>query len=57
VGIVTLAATILFDWLIDFKYAIGHEWMVALSSTLTIPCAYFGGRACMARHSKYQKAD
>jgi hypothetical protein len=56
VGILTLALSTLFHWFIDFKYAIGHEWMVTLSWMLTIPCAYLGGRIYMARYSRQQGA-
>jgi hypothetical protein len=54
VGILTLAISTLFHWYIDFKYAIGHEWMVTLSWMLTIPVAYLGGRVYMATYSARQ---
>jgi hypothetical protein len=44
VGILTLAISTLLHWYIDFKYAIGSEWMLTLSWMLTIPSAYIGAR-------------
>jgi hypothetical protein len=56
VGILTLALSTLFHWFIDFKYAIGNEWMVTLSWMLTIPVAYLGGRIYMAGYARRQGA-
>jgi hypothetical protein len=55
VGMITLAFSTLLHWFIDFKYAIGHEWMLTLSWMLTIPCAYFGGRVYISRYGRRQR--
>jgi hypothetical protein len=55
VGILTLSISTLFHWFIEFKYAIGYEWMLTLSWMLTIPCAYVGGRIYIVRYSGTQQ--
>lgn len=52
VGILTLSISTLLHWFIEFKYAIGHEWMLTLSWMLTIPCAYVGGRLYIVKYSR-----
>ncbi len=51
-GAFTLVISIIFLYVIDFKYAISYRWMLMLYLFLTIPSAYLGGYVYMVIHNK-----